>query len=128
MRRPTIRCRRDGPDRLRPDSNVRVAVEIHGYSKEEQDAEDLIPAELAEITLVASPNELRRGMKPNLRIVQPELRSAESLGLMSTYPTKTRALKIRHTSLFIIRVQAVTSNKSLKSAYFVRWDGDSAAP
>lgn len=35
-------------------------MEIHGYSKEEQYAEDLIPAELAEITLVASPKELRR--------------------------------------------------------------------
>lgn len=35
-------------------------MEIHGYSKEEQGAEDLIPAELAEITLVASPDELRR--------------------------------------------------------------------
>jgi hypothetical protein len=35
-------------------------VEIHGYAKEEQDAENLIPAELAEITLVASPDELRR--------------------------------------------------------------------
>ncbi|WP_445326402.1 Imm32 family immunity protein [Pseudomonas fluvialis] len=35
-------------------------MEIHGYSKEEQNAEDLVPAELAEITLVASPDELRR--------------------------------------------------------------------
>ncbi|WJN57364.1 hypothetical protein [Pseudomonas sp. SO81] len=35
-------------------------MEIHGYAKEERDAENLIPAELAEITLVASSNELRR--------------------------------------------------------------------
>jgi hypothetical protein len=35
-------------------------VKIHGYAKEEQDAENIIPADLAEITLVASPEELRR--------------------------------------------------------------------
>ncbi|QKE63330.1 hypothetical protein HNE05_08120 [Aquipseudomonas campi] len=35
-------------------------MEIHGYAKEERDTENLIPAELVEITLVASANELRR--------------------------------------------------------------------
>lgn len=35
-------------------------MEIHGYAKEERDVENLIPSELAEITLVASPDELRR--------------------------------------------------------------------
>ena len=35
-------------------------MKIYDYYKEEQDAEYLIPTELAEITLVASPNELRR--------------------------------------------------------------------
>jgi hypothetical protein len=35
-------------------------VKVHGYAKEEQDVENLIPSELAEITLVASPDELRR--------------------------------------------------------------------
>jgi len=35
-------------------------MEAHGYAKEEQDVENLTPSELAEITLVASPDELRR--------------------------------------------------------------------
>jgi len=35
-------------------------MEVHGYAKEEQDVENLTPSELAEITLVASPDELRR--------------------------------------------------------------------
>lgn len=35
-------------------------MKVHGYAKEEQDVENLIPSELAEITLVASPDELRR--------------------------------------------------------------------
>jgi hypothetical protein len=35
-------------------------VKIHGYAKEEQDAENITPVDLAEITLVASPEELRR--------------------------------------------------------------------
>lgn len=34
-------------------------MEIHGYTKEERGAEGLIPVALAEITLVASPAELR---------------------------------------------------------------------
>ncbi|WP_447589101.1 Imm32 family immunity protein [Aquipseudomonas campi] len=35
-------------------------MKIHGYAKEEQDAENITPADLAEVTLVASPEELRR--------------------------------------------------------------------
>lgn len=35
-------------------------MKVHGYAKEEHDVENLIPSELTEITLVASPDELRR--------------------------------------------------------------------
>lgn len=35
-------------------------MKIHGISQQEQYSEDLIPADLAEITLVAAPSELRR--------------------------------------------------------------------
>ena len=35
-------------------------MKIHGYATEEQSVENLIPSELAEITLVATPEELRR--------------------------------------------------------------------
>jgi hypothetical protein len=35
-------------------------MKIHGYANEGKEIEDIVPAELAEITLVASPEELRR--------------------------------------------------------------------
>jgi len=35
-------------------------VKIHGYGDEGRAIEDIVPAELAEITLVATPDELRR--------------------------------------------------------------------
>ena len=35
-------------------------MKIHGYADEEKEIEDTVPDELAEITLVASPKELRR--------------------------------------------------------------------
>lgn len=35
-------------------------MKIYGYADEEKDIEDIVPDELVEITLVASPEELRR--------------------------------------------------------------------
>ncbi|WP_028453937.1 Imm32 family immunity protein [Chitinilyticum litopenaei] len=35
-------------------------MKIHGYADQGLPAEDIVPAELAEITLVATPEELRR--------------------------------------------------------------------
>lgn len=35
-------------------------MKIHGYADEGLDIEDIVPAELAEITIVATPTELRR--------------------------------------------------------------------
>jgi hypothetical protein len=35
-------------------------VEIHGYADEDLEVEEIVPAKLAEITLVATPEELRR--------------------------------------------------------------------
>lgn len=35
-------------------------LKIHGYANEGLDIEDIVPAEMAEITLVATPQELRR--------------------------------------------------------------------
>lgn len=35
-------------------------MKIHGYADEVLDIEEIVPAELAEITLVANPEELRR--------------------------------------------------------------------
>jgi len=35
-------------------------VKIHGYADEGLEIEEIVPAELAEITLVATPEELRR--------------------------------------------------------------------
>ncbi len=35
-------------------------MKIHGYADEGKEIEDIVPAELAEITLVATPEELRR--------------------------------------------------------------------
>ena len=35
-------------------------MQIHGYANEGLDIEEIVPAELAEITLVATPDELRR--------------------------------------------------------------------
>lgn len=39
---------------------LEVTVKIHGYADEGRASEDIVPAELAEITLVATPDELRR--------------------------------------------------------------------
>jgi hypothetical protein len=39
---------------------LEVRVKIHGYANEGLDAQGVRPAELAEITLVATPEELRR--------------------------------------------------------------------
>jgi hypothetical protein len=35
-------------------------MKLHGYPKEKLSVEDVIPAELAEVTLVATPSELRK--------------------------------------------------------------------
>jgi hypothetical protein len=35
-------------------------VKIHGYANEDRAIEDIVPAELTEITVVATPDELRR--------------------------------------------------------------------
>ncbi|GBG15716.1 uncharacterized protein NMK_3327 [Novimethylophilus kurashikiensis] len=35
-------------------------MKIHGYADEGLDIEEIVPAELAEITLIATPEELRR--------------------------------------------------------------------
>ncbi|MBU2706792.1 hypothetical protein KCM76_12435 [Zooshikella marina] len=35
-------------------------MNIHGYADEGQEPDEIVPAELAEITLVATPEELRR--------------------------------------------------------------------
>lgn len=35
-------------------------MKIHGYAGEEKEIEDIVPDQLAEITLIASPEELRR--------------------------------------------------------------------
>lgn len=39
---------------------LEVTVKIHGYADEGRAIEDIVPAELAEVTLVATPDELRR--------------------------------------------------------------------
>ncbi len=39
---------------------MEVTVKIHGYADEGLEIEEIVPAELAEITLVANPEELRR--------------------------------------------------------------------
>ncbi len=41
-------------------ASLEVTVKIHGYADEGLKFEEIVPSELAEITLVANPEELRR--------------------------------------------------------------------
>jgi hypothetical protein len=44
-------------------SSLEITVKIHGYANEGLKTEEIVPVELAEITLVATPQELRRMAK-----------------------------------------------------------------